>query len=378
MPAMRLVVVNGPNLNLLGTRRPDVYGTTTLAHLEAACRRWGAEIGGKVETFQSNHEGALIDRLHAARGQVDGVVLNPGAYTHTSYALHDAIEAVEIPTVEVHISNVEEREEWRRRSVVRPACVFVIYGRGVEGYRWAIRHLHHRAAMPFETLAYGDSPDQVLDLRIPAGAGPHPLAVLVHGGMWHHTWARDTTEGLAVELTRGGIATANVETRRLGTGGEWPASVDDVVAAVGAVAGRPEVDPARVALVGQSSGGHLALLASGRLADRISLVVSLAGITDLADYAARDSVTSAAVERLLAGATLEAASPISRPPTGVPTLLIHGDADEAVPFETAHRYAETTGADLVVAPGGDHTGFLEPRSNQARRAIDEITARLTT
>ena len=370
---MRLLIANGPNLNLLGTRRPEVYGTTTLPDLEEECRRWGAEMGATVETYQSNHEGALIDRLHAARGEVDGIILNPGAYTHTSYALHDAIEAIEVPTVEVHISNVEEREEWRRRSVVRPACVFTIYGRGVEGYRWAIRHLVHRAAMPFETLRYGDAPDQVLDLRLPGGAGPHPLAVVVHGGRWDHTWTRDTTEGLAVALTRRGIATANVETRRLGTGGGWPASVDDVVAAAVAVAGRPEVDRARVALVGQSSGGHLALLAADRAGTAVA--VSLAGIVDLEDYAARDAETAAAVERFLAGAPAADASPLRHPPSR-PVVLVHGEADTAVPLGSARRFAAATGAALLTVPGAGHADALDPSTPLGRAAVDAITAAL--
>ena len=137
----RVLVLNGPNLNLLGSRRPDVYGSTTLADLERLCAAWGVRLGVEVESFQSNHEGALIDRLHEARGVVDGVVINPGAFTHTSYALHDALEAVEIPAVEVHISNVEEREAWRRTSLTGPACVHRIYGRGIYGYQNALSHL---------------------------------------------------------------------------------------------------------------------------------------------------------------------------------------------------------------------------------------------
>jgi 3-dehydroquinate dehydratase-2 len=132
---MRVLVVNGPNLNLLGTRRPEIYGEATLGELEEHCRRWGAELGFTVETFQSNHEGDLIDRLHDAIGSADGVILNPGALGHTSYALHDAIEAIGLPVVEVHISDIEAREPWRAESVIRPACVGAVWGKGVEGYR---------------------------------------------------------------------------------------------------------------------------------------------------------------------------------------------------------------------------------------------------
>lgn len=138
---MRLLVINGPNLNLLGARRPEVYGTTTLGELDDMCRRWGAELGCEVTTFQSNHEGAIIDRLHDAIGACDGVVINPGALSHYSYALHDAIEATGLPAIEVHISDVTRREPWRAHSVVAPACRSSISGLGVAGYRRALEML---------------------------------------------------------------------------------------------------------------------------------------------------------------------------------------------------------------------------------------------
>src|SRR3990172_1484871 len=138
---MRLLVVNGPNLNLLGIRRPDMYGSATLAELDELCRQWAATVGATVETFQSNHEGEIIDRLHGAIAACDGVVINPGALTHYSYALHDAIEAVGIPTVEVHITDVAAREPWRAHSVVAAACVATISGHGLDGYRMAIERL---------------------------------------------------------------------------------------------------------------------------------------------------------------------------------------------------------------------------------------------
>lgn len=138
---MRVLVVNGPNLNLLGRRRPEVYGTGTLADLESRCVAWGRELGIEVETFQSNHEGAIVDRLHAAMDDVDGVVINPGALTHTSYVLHDAIEAIEIPTVEVHLTDITAREPWRAVSVIATVCASSISGYGVEGYRAALEFL---------------------------------------------------------------------------------------------------------------------------------------------------------------------------------------------------------------------------------------------
>ncbi len=141
---MRILIINGPHLNLLGVRRPEVYGAATLAELEERCRDWGAALGLEVETFQSNHEGAIIDRLHDALGRCDGVVLNPGALAHYSYGLHDAVEAVALPVVEVHLTDIARREEWRARSVISPACRATISGHGAEGYREALELLAGR------------------------------------------------------------------------------------------------------------------------------------------------------------------------------------------------------------------------------------------
>jgi len=135
---MRVLLIHGPNLNLLGTREPEVYGSATLNELEDRCRSWANEFGIEIETFQSNHEGELIDRIHDAIGACQGIVINPGALSHYSYALHDAITAAGLPTVEVHISDIEAREEWRSRSVTGPACLAVISGHGPDGYRQAL------------------------------------------------------------------------------------------------------------------------------------------------------------------------------------------------------------------------------------------------
>lgn len=131
---LRILVMNGPNLNLLGTREPDVYGKQTLAEIEAMIAGRAADLGVDVMFFQSNHEGALIDRLHEAMGDADGVVFNPGAYTHYSYALRDAISSTGLPVVEVHLSDISSREEFRAVSVIAPVCLAQIAGLGAESY----------------------------------------------------------------------------------------------------------------------------------------------------------------------------------------------------------------------------------------------------
>lgn len=142
--APRVLVLHGPNLNLLGTREPAVYGSTMLVEIDASLVKLGTALGLSVECFQSNHEGALIDRLHQARATHGGVIFNPGGYTHTSVALHDAIKAIGIPVVEVHLSNTSAREEFRHRSITGAACVGRIEGFGAESYRLALEYLGRR------------------------------------------------------------------------------------------------------------------------------------------------------------------------------------------------------------------------------------------
>ena len=138
---MKILVINGPNINMLGIREKNIYGTETYEQLIMRCQNCGKELNVEVECYQSNHEGDLVDKIQQAYGKVDGIVMNPGAYTHTSIALLDALKAVSIPTIEVHISKVEEREEFRKISYIRQACVKTITGRGIQGYVDAIHEL---------------------------------------------------------------------------------------------------------------------------------------------------------------------------------------------------------------------------------------------
>lgn len=136
---MRVLVLHGPNLNLLGTREPQVYGTFTLEEINASLKQLADKLGVEVVFFQSNHEGELVDRLHQAVGKEDAVVFNPGAYTHYSLALRDAVAAIGLPVIEVHLSNIYAREEFRRHSVIAPVAAGQISGLGPLGYRLALQ-----------------------------------------------------------------------------------------------------------------------------------------------------------------------------------------------------------------------------------------------
>jgi len=137
----RVTVLHGVNLDQLGVRDPEVYGTQTLTELEVRVKRWARELGLETTFDQTNHEGEFCELLHEARTTADGLVLNPGAWTHYSYAIRDALEVSGLPAVEVHISNIEGREEWRRHSVIRDAVIGHVHGKGADGYREALEML---------------------------------------------------------------------------------------------------------------------------------------------------------------------------------------------------------------------------------------------
>ena len=143
---MKILVINGPNLNMLGIREPGIYGSETFADLIEKIKRHAERRGVEVGFYQSNHEGCLVDEIQAAWGKYDGIVINPGAYTHTSIAIADALAAVRIPTVEVHISDVDSREDFRQISYIRPLCVGCIKGHGTDGYCEAVDILLEQGA----------------------------------------------------------------------------------------------------------------------------------------------------------------------------------------------------------------------------------------
>lgn len=344
---MRLLVINGPNLNLLGTREPEVYGSTTLTDLDDRIEGWATEMGVEVETAQSNSEERIIDLIHDFTG--DGIVINPGALTHTSRAIADAIRGVDAPVVEVHISNIREREPWRAQSVVAEACVRSIYGRGIGGYRNAMRHLVNRAAVPFETIRYGPHPENVGDLRKDGG----DLVILAHGGLWRQEHERDTTESLAVDLARRGYSTWNIEYRRVGIGGGWPASAHDMLTALDFV---PQLglDSEHVIVIAHSAGAFLATWAAPRSATEVLLHVALGPILDLTTTSESDEVGAESCRRML-----DQGAPGALSPGGVPTVLVHGDADQIVPVEHSIDFALEHGIEHH-RTDCDHFSLLDP------------------
>lgn len=355
---MRVLVINGPNLNLLGRREPEVYGSSTLADLEDTIEGWATALGVSAVCQQSNDEAEIIDALHDFDG--DGIVINPGAFTHTSHAIADALRGIEAPAVEVHISNVKEREPWRAESVISEACVHTIFGRDVNGYRNALQHLVNRAAMPFETLPYGPHPEQVGDLR----RGGDDLVVLVHGGLWRQVYARDSMEALAVDLGERGFSTWNIEYRRLGNGGGWPGSGQDVLMAL-EYTPQLGVDPSRVVILSHSAGSHLAMWAAERSTIPVDLHVAMGPLLDLDAIVDHDDVGAAE-----AGAMLAGGAPTPHPER-VETALVHGVADQIVPLARSVAFAEETGCELH-QPECDHFGLLNPAKPEWSSILNRI------
>jgi 3-dehydroquinate dehydratase II len=356
---MRVLVLNGPNLNLLGTREPEVYGSTTLEELDDQVAAWGSELGIEVESAQSNSEGHIIDLIHGFDG--DGIVINPGAFTHTSRAVADAIAGVATPVVEVHISNIYEREAWRAHSVVGDSCVRSIYGRGIGGYRSAIRHLMNRAAQQSEPVRYGPHADNIGDLH----RGGGDLVVFAHGGLWRREYERDTMESLVVDLAHRGYSTWNLEYRRFGTGGGWPGSGHDVLTALDFV---PQLglDVDHVIVVSHSAGAHLIAWAATRSSTEVLLHVALAPLFDLAATAEAEEVGSEACRRML-----NEGSPESAHLGDVPTVIVHGDADQVVPVEHSMQWANAHGIELHHTDT-DHFSLLDPSKPEWSWVLSQI------
>jgi acetyl esterase/lipase len=342
--------------------------------LDGRCTSWGTEAGVDVALRPGPLPAAL-----AAAGPVDAAVLAPGPAGFASEALAAAVAEAGVPVVAVDPGNLRQQGIDPDASPLGRACTRVLYGRGPDTGRYALQHLAWRAARPVDTLAYGRQPDRVGDLWVPDGRGPHPVAVLIHGGFWHHAWERDLMDGLAVDLARRGWAAWNLEYRRVGADGGWPTTGDDVALGIDHLVPLARVyrlDLGRVALVGHSAGGQLALWAAARGrrgAVHPRVVVGLAAITDL--RAALDQrVGGRSVEHLLATApdrerALREASPLAHVPIGVRQVLAHAVDDEKVPLAQTLAYAEAARIDgdevsVIQTPAGTggHFGLIDPRS----------------
>ena len=350
---VRIVVVPGPGADA------------------SQCVRWGTELRVDVEV-RAGDPAAVIGSLDGGSG---GVVIAPGPNGFDASGLAAAVGDAAVPVVAVEPGNLRKAGVEPESTRIAAAGACVIYGRGDDTARHALRYLARRAAQRPDTLAYGPGPSQEGDLWLPAGAGPHPVAVLFHGGFWYHAWERDLMDGLALDLAHRGVAAWNAEYRRVGAGGGWPATGEDAARAVDhlvALAPVYRLDLGRVALVGHSAGAQLALwvAARGRRGEvHPALVVGLASIADLEE--ARDRrIGGGSVARLFdvdADDDLVEASPRARVPIGVPQLLVHAVDDDVVPPSQTTAYAEAAraaGDDVTVLmlETGGHFAVIDPTS----------------
>lgn len=356
--------------------------------LDGRCRDWGAQAGLDIDLRAVDLRSALT-----GPGPAEAVVFAPGVGGFDSPAVAAMVAGAEVPVVAVECGNLRKHGVDPAGSAVGRVSARVLYGRGPDTARFALEHLAWRAARPaatIATVAYGNHPDQIGDLWMPDGPGPHPVAVLAHGGFWYHAWERDLMDGLSVDLAGRGWAAWNVEYRRVGAGGGWPATGEDMAAAIGhlvALAPVQHLDLDRVVLLGHSAGGQLVLWAAAGPAAgqgvRPRLVVGLAALADL--RAARTRwVGGRSVTHLLATAAdrkaaLRDASPRERVPLGVPQILAHAVDDDIVPFAQTAGYAQAARAagdavDVLQLPAGGHFGLVDPGSvawAAVRRALEE-------
>ncbi len=364
---MRILVINGPNLNLLGTREPTLYGTATLADLEIQWQQRAALHSARIETFQSNHEGDIVDAIHDAVGRFDGLVINAGALTHYSYSLSDAVTASGLAAVEVHISNIHEREEWRHFSVLSDVCDLTIVGRGTSGYLDAINHLIASSAAPALTASYSHHRDGVLDLRVPRGDGPHPVALLIHGGFWADIWTRDLMDPMAVALVAHGWATVNMEYTR--GAASYSSAIPDANGAVDWITTNAidhQLDSTRIVAIGHSAGGYLALrLAHGNSA--LAACVPLSAVTSLASVAA-SRPDDDPVSAFLGSSQAEAPRLWEQAELGgepsVPIHLLHGADDDVVSPSESSTYLELhkERSQMTIIEECDHMDIIDPHA----------------
>ena len=386
---IRIVVVPGPGLD------------------GAQCSQWGKGIGVEVDVrpgapaavvgaMDRGHPSLTADPGHGGPPATAGVVIAPGPAGFEAPGLAGAVAAAAVPVVAVDAGNLRKVGVQPEATRIVAAGARVLYGRGPDTARYALTHLACRHAQAVDTLAYGPDSSQDGDLWCPAGPGPHPVVVLFHGGFWYHAWERDLMDGLARDLARRGIAAWNVEYRRVGAGGGWPATGEDAARATDhllALAPVYGLDLGRVAVLGHSAGAQLALwvAARGRRGEvHPALAVGMATIADLEEaIAARTGGSS--VLRLLTpdpdrpggdiDVALAEASPRARVPIGVPQILAHATNDDVVPPSQTTAYAQAaraTGDDVTVLDVGaaGHFALIDPLSSAWATVARAVEARL--
>lgn len=388
----RIVVVPGPGLD------------------GAQCSEWGEEIGVDVEVrpgdpaaivgaMATGHPSMLADTGNGAGPPIPaGVVIAPGPEGFDAAGLAGAVAAAAVPVVAVEPGNLRKAGLRPESTRIVAAGARVLYGRGPGTARHALLHLacHHGQAV--DTLAYGPDPSQEGDLWCPAGAGPHPVAVLFHGGFWYHAWERDLMDGLARDLAGSGVAVWNVEYRRVGAGGGWPATGEDAARATDhlvPLAPVYDLDLDRVALLGHSAGAQLALWVAARGRRGVvhpTLVVGMATIADLEEALDARTGGNSVAHLLSAGldnagddgdldVALSDASPRARVPIGVPQILAHAVDDDVVPPAQTTAYAEAAhaaGDDVTVLTieSGGHFSLIDPLSSAWAAVARALQARL--
>ncbi|MCA1846523.1 MAG: alpha/beta hydrolase [Actinobacteria bacterium] len=374
--SIRIVVVPGPGLDA------------------DACLRWGRDLSVEVEV-RVGDPAVVIGALAAGPNPTAGIVIAPGADGFDAGALATAVANARVPVVAVDPDNLRKAGLQPEATRLATAGATVLYGRGPDTGRYALLWVARRHGRAHDELAYGPETSQEGDLWCPAGDGPHPVTVLFHGGFWYHAWERDLMDGLAADLACRGIAAWNVEYRRVGAGGAWPATGDDAARATDhlvALAPVYGLDLERVALLGHSAGAQLALwvAARGRRAEvHPALVVGLAAIADL-EAAMADRIGGGSVGRLLDSdarvdddldVALVEASPRARVPIGVPQLLAHAVDDDVVPHTQTTDYAaaaRTAGDDVSVLelPAGGHFDLIDPATDSWAAVVAELQTRL--
>jgi acetyl esterase/lipase len=359
------------------------------------CSRWGGELGIDVEVRPGDPAAAL----RGSTTGLAGIVIAPGRDGFGSAGLAADVAAAGVPVVAVDPGNLRKAGVRPESSALAAAGASVLYGRGEDTARHALLLLSRRHDHRLDTLAYGAEASQEGDLWLPSGSGPHPVAVLFHGGFWYHAWERDLMDGLARDLVRRGIAAWNVEYRRVGAGGNWPAIGEDAARATDHLVPLAPVyglDLGRVAMIGHSAGAQLALwvAARGRRGEvHPALVVGLATIADL-EEALSARTGGGSVARLFdAGdeqgvdgdleVALVDASPRARVPIGVPQVLAHAKDDVIVPVAQTTEYAaaaRAAGDDVTVfeLEAGGHFALIDPDSPAWATVVRALEVRLLT